>query len=46
MRLRADTQTISIEAAQSKVFGFLKEPGNLPRWAVGFARAVRKEGEL
>lgn len=41
--MRADTKTISIEAHPSKVFDFLKEPNNLPRWALGFAKAVRRE---
>lgn len=41
--MRANTQTISIESPPSKVFDFLKEPENLPRWAVGFAKSVRKE---
>lgn len=43
--MRADTQTISIEAPPDKVVGFLREYENLPRWAVGFAKAVRKEAD-
>jgi hypothetical protein len=43
--MRADTKTISIDAPPAKVFDFLKEPENLPRWAVGFAKSVRKDGE-
>src|SRR5688572_14719851 len=43
--MRADTKTISIDAPAAKVFDFLKEPQNLPRWAVGFAKSVRKDGD-
>ncbi len=43
--MRADTKTISIDAPPAKVFDFLKEPENLPRWAVGFAKSVRKDGD-
>jgi hypothetical protein len=39
--MRADTRTVSIEAAPGRVVEFLSQPENLPRWAVGFARAVR-----
>lgn len=38
--MRADTQTISIDAPPEKVIQFLSDGGNLPRWAVGFARSV------
>jgi len=41
--MRADTQAISIEAQPQKVFRFLADIRNLPRWAVGFAKAVRQE---
>jgi hypothetical protein len=43
--MRADTKSISIDAPASKVLSFLKEPENLPRWAVGFAKGVRKDGQ-
>lgn len=42
--MRADTKTISIDAPAAEVVRFLAEPRNLPRWAVGFARSVRREG--
>lgn len=42
--MRADTQTISIRANPSKIVRFLSDPRNLPRWAVGFAKAVRDDG--
>jgi hypothetical protein len=41
--MRSDTKSISINAAPEKVLAFLADPQNLPRWAVGFAKAVRKE---
>ena len=40
--MRAATKSVSIDAPASKVLGFLKEPENLPRWAVGFAKSVRR----
>ena len=43
--MRADTKTISIEADPGRVFGFVADPAHLPRWAIGFARAVRREGD-
>ncbi len=42
--MRSDTQAIYIHADPKDVFEFLAEPENLPRWAVGFCRAIRKEG--
>lgn len=41
--MRADTKTISIAASASDVLRFLADPANLPRWAVGFARSVRRD---
>jgi len=43
--MRADTQTISINAPPDEVLTYLKAPENLPRWAVGFAKAVRPDGD-
>lgn len=43
--MRADTKTISIEASPGRVFQFLADPAHLPRWAVGFAKAVRRDGD-
>ena len=40
--MRADTRTVSIEAPAEQVVTFLEDPANLPRWAVGFAKAVRR----
>jgi uncharacterized membrane protein len=35
------TEAVSIDAPADRVFEFLAAPENLPRWAVGFARAIR-----
>jgi hypothetical protein len=43
--MRADTKTMSIEADPGRVFEFVADPAQLPRWAVGFAKAVRQEGD-
>lgn len=43
--MRADTKTISIHATPERVVAFLGNPENLPRWAVGFAKSIRKDGE-
>jgi hypothetical protein len=40
--MRADTRTVSIEAPAPRVVTFLEDPANLPRWAVGFAKAVQR----
>lgn len=43
--MRADTKTISIDADPAAVVRFLADPQNLPRWAVGFAKSVRKDAD-
>src|SRR5688572_6911008 len=43
--MKADTQAISIKAVPSRVLDLVADPLNLPRWAVGFARAVRRDGD-
>jgi hypothetical protein len=45
MTTRADTQAVTIPASHEEAFAFLAEPENLPRWAVGFARGVRRDGD-
>ena len=42
---RAETRSISIEAAPQSVFTFVADPYNLPQWAPGFASAVRPDGD-
>jgi hypothetical protein len=41
--MRSDTKAITIQAKPEKVASFLADPRNLPRWAVGFAKAVRED---
>jgi hypothetical protein len=43
--MRSDTQTISIDAPYRVVAAFVADPQNLPRWAVGFARSVRRDDQ-
>jgi hypothetical protein len=45
MTMRADTQAVTLPASAEEVFVYLANPENLPRWAVGFARGIRREGE-
>jgi hypothetical protein len=45
MTMRADTQAITVPVSAEEAFAFLAEPENLPRWAVGFARGIRREGD-
>jgi hypothetical protein len=42
--MRSDTQAITIASSPEDVLGFVADPENLPRWAVGFAKAVRHDG--
>jgi hypothetical protein len=41
-----DVQGIEIEAPVEKVFEFLREPGNLPRWAQAFTSAGNGQARL
>ena len=43
---RSDTRAVTIAAAATKVYEFLADPENLPRWAVGFCRAIRPDREI
>jgi hypothetical protein len=45
MSMRADTQTITLPVNYEEAFAFLAQPENLPRWAVGFAHGIRREGD-
>ena len=40
--MRAETRTISIDARPERVMAYLSDVTNLPRWAIGFAKAVRR----
>jgi hypothetical protein len=39
------TRTIAIEAPPGTVLDLVGDPRNLPRWAPGFAQAVREDGD-
>jgi Polyketide cyclase / dehydrase and lipid transport len=41
---RSDTQAISIDAPREAVLDLVSDPTAFPRWASGFARAVRPDG--
>ncbi len=43
--MRSDTQTVTIHARPEAVLGFVGDAENLPRWAVGFAKAVARDGD-
>lgn len=43
--MRADTQTISIDVPPQQLLTYVANPENLPRWAVGFAKTVRRQGD-
>jgi Polyketide cyclase / dehydrase and lipid transport len=42
---KAETRSISVAAAPQAVFEFIADARNLPRWAPGFAEAVRADGD-
>ena len=42
---QSDTQAISIDAPSSAVIDLLTDATAFPRWAAGFARSVRVEGD-
>ena len=43
--MKSDTKTITIERDEQTVFEFVANPENLPAWAKGFARSIRRAGE-
>lgn len=45
MTVRSDTQTIRLGATARAAFDFIADPANLPAWAVGFCRSIRKDGD-
>ena len=42
---RSDTRAVTINAPATDVFAFIADPENLPRWAVGFCRSIRRDVE-
>src|SRR5688572_18082703 len=43
--MRADTRAVTIPTSYEAAFAFLTDPENLPTWAVGFGRAIRRAGD-
>ena len=43
--MRSNTEHVTIDVDHRELFAFLADPHNLPKWAVGFCRAIRREGE-
>ena len=41
--MRSDTQSVTLPADYAEVFDFLATPVNLPQWAVGFCRSIRRD---
>lgn len=46
MTLRSKTLTVSIECPPGRVYAFVSNPENLPKWATAFCQSVRRsEGD-
>lgn len=43
--MRSNTEHVTINASPGHLFEFLADPNNLPKWAVGFCRAIRRDGD-
>ncbi len=43
--MRSNTQTISINSPADKAFALVADPSHLPRWAIGFAKAIAPDGD-
>lgn len=43
--MRSSTQQVSVNVNHRHLFEFLADPSNLPKWAVGFCRAIRRDGD-
>jgi hypothetical protein len=43
--MKSDTKTITVERDYQTVYEFVANPENLPTWAKGFARNIRRAGE-
>ena len=43
--MRSDTQAVTIAADPKEVLAFVGDGDNLPRWAIGFAKSVRPDGD-
>ena len=43
--MRTDTQSITIAVPAGRTFAFVSDPANLPRWAIGFAKGIRRSDD-
>jgi hypothetical protein len=43
--MRTHTATIEIQAPPQRAFGFLADAATLPVWAIGFAKAIERDGD-
>lgn len=43
--MRSNTEHVTINVDPRRLFAFLADPENLPKWAVGFCRAIRRDGD-
>ncbi|HEX2715788.1 MAG TPA: hypothetical protein VHM88_26695 [Candidatus Acidoferrales bacterium] len=43
--MKSNTEQVTINVDHRHLFAFLADPNNLPRWAVGFCRAIRRDGD-
>lgn len=43
--MRSHTEQVTINVDSRHLFAFLADPANLPRWAVGFCRSIRRDGD-
>jgi hypothetical protein len=43
--MRTHTTSIEIESSTADAFAFLADGAKLPRWAIGFAKAIEPHGE-
>jgi hypothetical protein len=43
--MRSNTQTVTIDVEPEQVVGFVGQAENLPRWAIGFAKDVRRDAD-
>jgi uncharacterized protein YndB with AHSA1/START domain len=43
--LRSRTLSVSIECPPDRVYAFVRNPENIPRWAGGLGKSVRRSGE-
>ena len=43
--MRTHTTSIQIESAPDKAFAFLADGQKLPVWAIGFAKAIERDGD-